>query len=242
MNKVVVIGESCVDEFVYCTAERLAPDLPIPILQIEETKTNPGMAMNVLRNIQNYIPNCQIVTNENWQELKKTRYVEIKSNYAFIRIDSKEHVSNYKHTTDLSQFDLVVVSDYNKGFLSTEDIQLITTQHPRVFLDTKKVLGDWAEEAAFIKINDFEFQRSVPTITPELSKKIIHTMGASGCEYQGVRYPVEPVEVKDSSGAGDSFLAGLIVKFSETYDIASSIEFANKSASKVVAEKGVTTI
>ena len=47
MTKILVIGESCLDEFVYCDAERLAPDLPIPILEIKEVRKNPGMAMNV---------------------------------------------------------------------------------------------------------------------------------------------------------------------------------------------------
>jgi D-beta-D-heptose 7-phosphate kinase/D-beta-D-heptose 1-phosphate adenosyltransferase len=242
MNKIIVIGESCVDEFVYCSAERLAPDLPIPILQIEEKTTNPGMAMNVVRNIKTHLPNCEIETNSNWSELKKTRYVDIRSNHSFIRIDSKEHVTSYKHVEDLYKYELVVISDYNKGFLSESDIEQILSSHPRVFLDTKKVLGPWAEGAAFIKINDYEFQRSVPFLTTELRNKIIHTMGSEGSEYQGTKYPVHPVEVKDSSGAGDSFLAALVVKYSETGDINESIVFANQAASKVVSEKGVTTI
>ena len=242
MNKVLIIGESCLDEFVYCSAERLAPDLPIPILHVEETTTNPGMAMNVLRNMERYLPEVSIETNPNWRDVKKTRYVEIKSNYAFIRVDSKEVVSKYQHSVDLSKFDIVVISDYNKGFLTNEDIQEITSSHPQVFLDTKKILGAWAEKAAIIKINDYEFQRSAPHMTDSIRSKTIHTLGALGCEYRGVVYPVRPVEVKDSSGAGDSFLAALVVKFCETQDLLKSIEFANLSAAKVVSERGVTTI
>ena len=198
--------------------------------------------MNVLRNVRSYIPDGDIDTNPNWEEIKKIRYVEIKTNYAFISVDSKESVTKYEHHKDLSRYDLVVISDYNKGFLDEEDIRRITLSHPLVFLDTKKILGDWADGAAFVKINDFEFQRSLPHMSDLLKSKTIHTMGGLGCEYQSVRFPVQPVEVKDSSGAGDSFLAALVVKYAETGDIEKSIEFANLLAAKVVSERGVTTI
>jgi len=56
-------------------------------------------------------------------------------------------------------------------------------------------------------------------------------------------YPVaDKVEVKDTSGAGDSFFAALLVKYIETEDIKSAIKFANECASEVVKRKGVTTI
>ena len=49
MPKVLVIGDSCLDTFVYCKVERLAPDLPIPVLEEIERTLNPGMAANVFR-------------------------------------------------------------------------------------------------------------------------------------------------------------------------------------------------
>ena len=49
-------------------------------------------------------------------------------------------------------------------------------------------------------------------------------------------------EVIDVSGAGDSFLAGLIVEFSKSEDMEKAIIFANECASKVVGQKGVGII
>ena len=63
-------------------------------------------------------------------------------------------------------------------------------------------------------------------------------MGGKGCEFAGRKYPTKKVEVKDLSGAGDTFMAGLVVKFIETQDIEKSIKFANQCASKVVTQKG----
>mgnify|MGYP003301788692 CR=1 FL=1 len=110
------------------------------------------------------------------------------------------------------------------------------------FVDTKKILGTWIQYAKYIKINDYEYQNSKPFLVPEISNKIIHTMGADGCEYKGKRYPVNKVDVKDVSGAGDSFMSGLVVEYCKTDDIVKSIKFANKCASSVVKQRGVTLL
>ena len=142
---------------------------------------------------------------------------------------------------DYSYFnEIIVISDYDKGFLTEEDIQKICSKHSNVFIDTKKILGSWANNAAFIKINDFEYKNSKNCLTDQIKDKIIHTMGSEGCEYRGVRYPVNKVDVKDVSGAGDSFMAGLVVEYCKTKDIVKAIAFANKCASQVVKHRGVT--
>jgi sugar/nucleoside kinase (ribokinase family) len=139
-------------------------------------------------------------------------------------------------------YDIIAVSDYDKGFLTEEDIAYICERHDTVFIDTKKVLGPWARRAAFIKINDKEYARSSGSITRALAKKIICTKGAHGAEYQGVNYPAKKVEVRDLTGAGDSFFAALIARYAETGDIKAAIRFANERASEVVAHKGVSLI
>ena len=79
MPQIKIIGESCLDVFVYCDAIRLAPDLPVPVLQKIHTETNPGMAANVERNIQTRSISTELVTNENWDSFVKTRYVHLQS-------------------------------------------------------------------------------------------------------------------------------------------------------------------
>ena len=55
-------------------------------------------------------------------------------------------------------------------------------------------------------------------------------------------FSVEEVPVKDVSGAGDTFLAGLASKYISTKDIGKSIKFAQECTTKVVQKHGVTTI
>lgn len=244
MKKILVIGESCEDIFVYCDADRLAPDLPVPVLSIKEETRNPGMAKNVEQNIKALHKNCDLVTNPGWKGVTKTRYVHRTSNHTFIRVDTDHRVPRIAlRDLPLHEYDIIAVSDYNKGFLHEDDIKAICERHKSVFVDTKKKLGEWVKGAACIKINNYEYERSKDAITPELAQKIIVTRGGQGAEYRGTRYPVEEkVEVKDSTGAGDSFFAALLVRYAETGTIEESIPFANACAAKAVTQKGVTII
>ena len=242
MKSILVIGESSRDVFVYCDALRLCPDVPVPVLNVIDQSENPGMAKNVQRNIKSLIENCDIITNDNWFNVTKTRYVHEKSNHTFFRVDSSHKIAKIDLSKIDYDYEIIVISDYDKGFLSTDDIELICSNHSNVFIDTKKILGSWADKARFIKINDFEYKNSEKYITNNLANKIIHTMGSDGCEYMGVNYSVDKVEVKDVSGAGDTFMAGLVIKYFETKNIKESIKFANKCASTVVRHKGVSVL
>jgi len=240
-NRILVIGESCRDIFIYCDSTRLCPDVPVPVLNVLTQSENVGMAKNVQRNISSYI-GCDIITNDNWFDVTKTRFVHYESNHSFIRVDTPHNIDRIDLTKIDYDYDIIVISDYNKGYLAENDIFEICNNHPRVFLDTKKVLGDWSKKAAYIKINNYEYENSIKYIDDHLSNKIIHTKGSHGCYFQGENYPVKKVEVKDTSGAGDSFLSALVVKFYETSDIYESIKFANEKASSVVSQRGVNTI
>lgn len=242
MKDILVIGESCRDIFVYCDALRLCPDIPVPALSIINQNENTGMAKNVQRNILSRISSCDILTNDNWVNITKTRYVHQQTNHMFFRVDTANNISPINLNEIHYDYKIIVISDYDKGFLSESDIEKISKKHECVFLDTKKILGNWATNCKFIKINDYEYNNSKKNLTEELSGKIIHTMGGDGCEYRGVKYPVKKVDVKDSSGAGDSFMSALVIKYLKTNDIVKSIKFANKKASKVVTQIGVGII
>jgi len=242
MNKILVIGDSCRDIFVYCTANRLCPDIPVPVLSIVNQTDNCGMAKNVQRNILHLTKDCDIMTNDNWYNITKTRYIHEQTNHMFLRIDTDHNIKRINIEELNLDYELVIISDYNKGFLLKEDIEHICSKHKNVFLDTKKILGKWADRAKFIKINNYEYENSKEFITPELEAKLIHTKGGEGCIFNGKKYPVKKVEVKDASGAGDSFMAGLAFNFYKTNNIVTAIKFANRCAEKVVQQRGVTTI
>ena len=55
-------------------------------------------------------------------------------------------------------------------------------------------------------------------------------------------FKVDEVPVKDVSGAGDTFLSGLVVEYLKTKDIRKSIQFAQECTTQVVQKHGVATI
>lgn len=239
-----MIGDSCLDKFVYCDVKRLAPDLPIPVLERVVETSNPGMAMNVARNLEALGLEVQVITNQDWEQNTKTRFVDKKTNHSFFRLDSTQALDSLDLIPNLSQFDAVVVSDYDKGYLTESVIEKILESNSRCFLDTKKILGNWAKEAHLIKINDYEYVRSQNFIesSPEIAAKIVRTKGGHGAEYRGEEFPVREVEVLDSSGAGDAFMAALVGGLLRNKPLAQAIIFANSKSSEVVQHRGVTVI
>ena len=245
-KKILVIGDSCIDSYAYCKSTRLAPDKPVPVLEVLNTVNTPGMAYNVFRNVislTSFPKGIDLLTNERYEDVVKTRYVDAFSNHMFMRVDSVVNIDRIKDNNIKDGYDTVIISDYDKGFLTTEDIEYMCTNHPQVFLDTKKILGNWANAARFIKINNYEYERSKDYFqNTNVQDRVIQTMGSEGCYFNGKQYPVEQAEVMDLSGAGDTFMAALAVKYTETEDIDSSITYANSCASKVVKKRGTTVV
>lgn len=243
--KILVIGDSCTDVFVYGKAERLCPDAPVPILIPTYTTRTGGMAANVYENLLSMQIDVDMVTND--VPITKTRYVDAQTNHMILRVDSENReiprVQNLEKVP-FSKYDAVVISDYNKGFLHSDDIAYICENHPLTFLDTKKILNTMCLKATFIKINEVEYNKNVDAgldISSQL-KKFIVTLGSKGCMYSSDIYPVQPVDIKDMSGAGDTFISALAVRYVQSKDIKAAIKFANECATIVVQHRGVTKV
>ena len=244
MSKILVIGDSCTDVFVYGDIERISPEAPVPIFKPKDKTENGGMAKNVFNNLKVLGADVDIITNLN--DIKKVRYVDSRSNQMVLRVDEHDYCDKVDDTdlVQLHRYDAIIISDYCKGFLTESDIEFLCSNYENVFIDTKKMLGSWVANATFIKINHLEHQKNFEVIPnyPELESKLIVTKGKSGCIYMGNKFNVEEVSVKDVSGAGDTFLAGLVVEYLKTNDIKKSIQFAQKCTTIVVQKHGVATI
>jgi len=240
---ILVIGESCIDRYIYGKAERLAPDTPAPVLIPLYTTKNKGMAANVVENLKNLGAQVDLITNES--SLVKTRYVDDKTNHMFMRLDEGEDEvvpCGVVSSIDFSNYDAIIISDYCKGFLTEEDIELMCNAHSKVFVDTKKVVGDFVKNAFMIKINEQEWKNTQKYGTYKESDNIVITLGNKGCSYRGHTFSVDNVPVKDQSGAGDTFVAGLCYSYVKHNDINVAIKFANECAGKVVRTRGVSTV
>lgn len=228
--KILVIGESCLDIFVYGSATRLCPESPAPVFSPQEEKTSGGMAKNVFNILKRYNANCELLTNDS--KIIKRRYIDKKSNYLFLRVDENDSCNRIKNISDINfkKYDAVIISDYNKGYLSCEDIHLISSFHSNCFLDTKKELGSWCENIRFIKINRKEYENNKKNLDENLFNKLIITLDNEGCMFNNKIYPTKKVKTPDRTGAGDCFIASLAYKYIDCKNIHKSIKYANKIA------------
>jgi D-glycero-beta-D-manno-heptose-7-phosphate kinase len=229
--KVLLIGDSCIDEYVYGTVNRLNPEAPVPVLDYIRTETRKGMAWNVYANLLSFGIDITMITND--ENIVKTRYIDEKSNQQILRVDTENNIKPFEGNMPEGNFDALVISDYNKGFITSKRLfELVEWFAGPIFIDSKKTT--LPVDDAYIKINDYEYSRLEYKDHPNL----IITRGSKGAEYKGKLYPGEKVSVYDVVGAGDTFLAALAYGYL-TYDrIEDAIPLANKSAAIAVSHTG----
>lgn len=243
MIKILVIGEKCIDRFMYCDVSRFSPEAPVPVLNPMEIVENDGMAGNVVRNIL-AMKSDSLVTHWYQDEIiTKTRFVEKKSNHMFLRLDEGEtNISkadlNSDRLLELNNFDIIIVSDYYKGFISNDDLIKIGKNSKISILDSKrKLTKEIVSSFTFVKLNEKESSQNSELLE---CNNILITLGSRGTKFKDEIYPSpNPQETIDVSGAGDTFTSAFILKYIETGDIKTSIIWANEMASIVVSKRGV---
>jgi bifunctional ADP-heptose synthase (sugar kinase/adenylyltransferase) len=241
MSKVLILGENCIDVFVYGYSKRKSPEGDGVVFLPQKEVYADGMAYNTANNLIAMGVDVDIITNV--EEITKRRYIDNETNHLFLRVDENDVVGRYDITKlpDLSEYSAILISDYDKGFLTDDDIDYIAKLHPLVVVDTKKILGEWCKNIRFIKINRTEFLNNSEVINDNswLEEKLLVTLDEDGTIHMGVQYPAEKVEVVDICGAGDTFIAGFTKEYISTNDVSQSILYANKVAGVVIQKKGI---
>ena len=228
--KILLIGDSCTDEYVYGTCERLNPEAPVPILKFNRKETTRGMAWNVRENLMSFGIEVYVATHE--ETIVKTRYIDEKYNQQMLRVDDEPTIKPMDYEIPKGEYDALVISDYNKGFLTTEKIsELVNSFSGPAFIDTKK--NHLPKLDAYVKINEHEYSNFESSID-----NLIVTRGGKGCEYKGKLYPAEKVNVFDVVGAGDTFLSALVYFYLKCGRIEEAIPYANKAAAIAVSNFG----
>jgi D-beta-D-heptose 7-phosphate kinase/D-beta-D-heptose 1-phosphate adenosyltransferase len=164
--------------------------------------------------------------------------------------------------------DVVVLSDYAKGFVSESLAQAIITrahqarralvvdprpQHRDCYRGCDYLTPNWRESRALLRWPDAE--PTAPeiasvgrTLARELKTSVVLTVGAHGiyfCERHGSEefsMPTLAREVFDVSGAGDTVVAAFALARAAGADHATAVTLANKAASVVVGKFGTATV
>lgn len=232
--KILLIGDSCVDEYHYGSCDKLSPEAPVPIFKFKRKEQKNGMASNVKNNLEAL--GVEVISYLS-KESKKIRYIDEKSNQHLLRIDEDIISEPLKCNVDLPKdIDGIVISDYEKGFVSYELIEEIIQRYsPKIpiYIDTKK--RDLQKfRNCFIKINEFEYSNRVSD-----GQDVIVTFGSSHVQYKNKKFTVPKIKAFDVCGAGDTFLSAFSFAHLLSKDIDIAIEFAIKASSITIQHVGV---
>jgi D-beta-D-heptose 7-phosphate kinase/D-beta-D-heptose 1-phosphate adenosyltransferase len=185
----------------------------------------------------------------NTEKITKERFIDADSGQHLLRTDfgEKDKLKPLMVTSniekDISGYDYVVISDYEKGFVTHETAEKIVSacvsSNVPVFVDSKK--RDLScFDGAIIKINEKEYDLLDKTTVNE--DNLVVTCGKHGAHWKGRAYPTNIVEVSDVSGAGDTFLASLVYGHHKYQNIEDGIRVANKCSGLVVQKSGTYSL
>lgn len=196
--------------------------------------------------------------------LTKTRFVS--SNHHLLRLDRKKiydadvtfSMSALFKNLRLNDYDVIIVSDYNKGTVAYSLCESIFDEKfvVPVLFDIKKChdwIFDFGLKNCIFKCNRKEFEEGVDKIIFSGAKNLVITQGADGYKiynlrnlWDGKHFPSIKLNgnVADVVGAGDVFMAGMAVNFLETkeFDANAMAQFGNICAAKKVQYFGIKTI
>ncbi|MDB3980055.1 PfkB family carbohydrate kinase [Candidatus Marinimicrobia bacterium] len=286
--KVLLVGDFMMDHYIMGTSNRISPEAPVPVVTPKEEYSIPGGAGNVAMNLRAMGANIAClgaVGNDVWGEklisILKNEGINVESidiiknhpttlkqriysnGKQVARLDTEKIIDwtpNKIEDIDYTKYDLVIVSDYNKGTLNNGWFNF--EDHNNVIVDPKK--------------NDFEFYSNANIITPNLNELqrvtnfkitnnkslidacniliykynfdyVVAKEGSKGMTIVGKNdfsKKIEPHSVNnpDVTGAGDTVISALSLSFILTNDIIQSAKIANLAASIVVGKPGTSII
>lgn len=232
--KFLVVGDVCEDVYHVGSTDRKNPEASAILLNSIETTVRRGMAANVAENLQALGAEVDLVVPEEpW--IQKHRYIDRKHGTQLLRVDYDHEYAPYKPTfkqDDLKQYDGIVLSDYNKGFVS-EDVLLFFGRETHVFLDSKKPDVTLYAGLAYLKVNESEYAALI-----DKPRDAIVTLGHRGSRTEDYYSPAVDIDVVDVCGAGDTFLAAFAWQMVQHGDKQMSLDFANAAAAVTCQHRG----
>jgi D-beta-D-heptose 7-phosphate kinase/D-beta-D-heptose 1-phosphate adenosyltransferase len=223
---ILVIGDTCTDKFSYGNAFRLAPEAPVPVFNPVYSESNPGMAGNVVANLQAL--GVTAVTLHNSEHVIKTRYVDVNDKKKHVEIN-KFDVAGFKDiNVNVNDYDVVIVADFGHAFcdkLSINDgFHLMCQTNSNNFGFNR--ISKWKnnkKKSACIDLREASLQVNKRISNPK-DKDILEiynyelntedlfvTSGREGAFYTDgkttVMQPTFKSDVVDTIGAGDTFFA-----------------------------------
>ncbi len=298
--RVLCIGDVMLDNYVYGSVDRVSPEAPIPVLQVEREVSRLGGAGNVLANLHALGAQAAFISvvgndragrqvshligelegSEAHMLVERGRVTTVKTRYVaetqqLLRADRESVTALGKELRDellqlvnqsLSDYPVVIVSDYAKGALSDgvagAAIAAARNAGARVIVDPKSTDYSRYAGASVLKPNRRELAiatgSSVATEAEVVAAArglidahefgaVLVSLGRDGmmlveAEGEPRRMLAAAREVYDVSGAGDTVIATLATALGAGADLGDAARLANLAAGIVVGKVGTAVV
>ncbi|MCD8479906.1 MAG: D-glycero-beta-D-manno-heptose-7-phosphate kinase [Candidatus Cloacimonetes bacterium] len=296
---VVVLGDMMLDSYQWGKVQRISPEAPVPIIEINKEEFRLGGAANVALNlsalganvmaigligngpngkrmqelfIQNKLDSSGLIMDKGRKTTIKTRIGAANQQIVRIDIEDTHYLDNgirtqvmAKLNRHISQCDILIIEDYNKGLLSPEliaqTLELCRAHKVPVAVDPKQKNFFAYEQVDIFKPNyselqsnlgvkfesDTEFHAAAFKLLEDMRiKHLVVTRGAKGMflftqAQEATHLPSSAREVFDVSGAGDTVISALSLAYAAGADIDSAATLANNAAGVVCGKMGTAS-
>ena len=195
---------------------------------------------------------------------RKIRYVS--NGQQILRVDKESKgdigevaIDESKLIDLLKKYDVVIVSDYNKGCVNKVLMDFLKENHKLIVVDPKPVNADLYHGVKLVTPNRKEAAQilgvevdainnhSMEFLAFKLASDVLVTMGEDGmiyCPIDGdqISFPAVAQEIFDVTGAGDTVVAVVSLAIAVGMEMEEACRLANKAAAQVVAKFGTATV
>ena len=297
-RRVLVLGDAILDEYLVGDCGRISPEAPVPVLKVSASKRTLGGAANTAANIVSLGGRASLIASVGSDDagsilrrcasdagidflpvdhgqstLRKTRVVARQQQIVRLDFEDVHSAPNDSEILQLleariSESDIVVISDYAKGFFSPSlcraiiqrahqaGLQVIVDPRPEnrgCYDGCDYLTPNWRESRALLGLPAAEVTEDnvgvvARALASELATNVVLTLGPQGilfCSRNATEQFMLPTlarEVFDVSGAGDTVVAAFALARASGADHPRAVAIANKAASIVVAKFGTATV
>jgi len=285
--KVLLIGDFMIDHYIMGTSNRMSPEAHVPVVVPQEEYSIPGGAGNVAMNLSSmgaHVTCLGALGDDIWGEKLisilnnqgiDTSHLGVIENHnttlkqriysdgvQVARLDKEKIIDwnpNLTIKINYNDYDVIILSDYNKGSLNLFRIPDISIP---IIVDPKKDNFMQYTGANIITPNlnelnrasniDIKGEKSIIDACNELIKingfdYIVAKRGSKGMIIIGKdslikKIDAHPVHSPDVTGAGDTVIATLALAYTNTKDIEESAKIANTAAAIAVSKTGTASV
>lgn len=253
---VLVMGDAMIDEYVHGEAPRMSPEAPVPVFVERRREERQGGAANVAQQLDvlSVTTRRDFAPETMWS--RKTRYLV--DGHQLLRIDA-DKISDPGVRFCADSFaaigpekfwfgqrpDAIVISDYNKGWVSAARCERLIHQARRdrvpVIVDPKGSNWEKYKGCTIICPNSVE-AKEMPAL---MFERVLYKQGSRGMWLddagRSTVIPACATSVADVTGAGDTVVAVLAAALAVGADYVQAAVLANYAAGYVVGQTGTAS-